>query len=113
MSKLDITFFNAKKPLKPTVPPARRFRPTSIVYWSRFFLAILAAIICHSLQLKDASGIMTAATIYIYSALFFRYVAHYGERELKGKAKYITLASGTYIFVWAMMWILLYTLIPY
>lgn len=56
---------------------------------------------------------MTAATIYIYSALFFRYVAHYGERELKGKAKYITLASGTYIFVWAMMWILLYTLIPY
>jgi len=52
-------------------------------------------------------------SIYILSYLFVRYVLHYGEGELKGKYKSVMLGLGTYVFVWAASWVLLYTLFPY
>jgi len=52
-------------------------------------------------------------SIYILSYLYVRYVLHYGEGELKGKYKPVMLGLGTYVFVWAACWVLLYTLFPY
>jgi hypothetical protein len=37
----------------------------------------------------------------------------YGDLELKGKQRALSLGSGTFIFVWAAVWMLLFTLSPY
>jgi len=52
-------------------------------------------------------------SIYVLSYLFVRYVLRYGEVELKGKYKSVMLGLGTYVFVWASSWVLLYTLFSY
>jgi len=88
-------------------------RPSSIVYWSRFLLAIVAALICFVLRLKGEMGIAVAFVIYVASFLLFRYGLKYGEGQLKGKYRSASLGSGTFIFVWAAIWMLLFTLSPY
>jgi hypothetical protein len=58
-------------------------------------------------------GIIAALLIYVVSCFLFKYGFNYGEAELKGKQRVVSLGSGTYVFVWAAVWILLYTLSPY
>jgi len=76
-------------------------------------LAIVAALICFVLRLKGEVGIGVAFAVYVASYFFFRYGLKYGEPELKGKYRSLSLGSGTFIFVWAAVWILLFTLSPY
>jgi hypothetical protein len=76
-------------------------------------LAIFAALICFVLRLKGEIGILVALLIYALSCFLFQYGFKYGEAALKGKQRVVTLGSGTFIFVWAAIWILLYTLSPY
>ncbi|MCW4032089.1 MAG: hypothetical protein NWF08_01700 [Candidatus Bathyarchaeota archaeon] len=104
MSKFDINSFKSN-PLF--------FGPSNIVYWSRFFLGIIAALVCFTFKLKGASGINVLLIFYMISYIVFRNILHYGEEELKGKHKVLTLGVGTCIFIWAALWILLYTLYPY
>jgi hypothetical protein len=66
-----------------------------------------------ALKVKGTTGIMFVAIVYIVSYLIVRHGLKYGEAELKGKHKAATLGIGTYIFMWALSWILLYTLYPY
>jgi len=112
-SKLDKTSFTSSKPPVPPLQKAKKLKPSTIVYWSRFGLAVLAALICFLLQLKENRGIAAAAALYILSYMVVRYALNYGEEELKGKYKAATLGLGTYIFVWAAFWIIFYTLSPY
>lgn len=76
-------------------------------------MAIFAALICFVLRIKGEIGILVALLIYALSCFLFQYGFKYGEVELKGKQRVVTLGSGTFIFVWAAIWILLYTLSPY
>lgn len=76
-------------------------------------LAIVAALICFALRLKGEMGIAAAFVIYAASFLAFRYGLKYSEEQLKGKYRSASLGSGTFIFVWAAIWILLFTLSPY
>lgn len=76
-------------------------------------MAIFTALICFVLRLKGEIGIIVALLIYILSCLLFQYGFNYGEAELKGKQRVVTLGSGTFVFIWAAVWILLYTLSPY
>ncbi len=88
-------------------------KPSGIVYWSRFFIAILVGTLSYILHLEGTQGISIMALFYILSYYLVRYGFKYGEAELKGKNKIVMIGIGTYIFIWAATWILLYTLNPY
>lgn len=55
-------------------------------------------------------GIGLGLVFYLFSVLIVKNVFHYGETELKGKNRYITLGGGTYIVLWIMVAVLLNTL---
>jgi len=95
-------------------------KPASKVYWLRFLLAIIAGISNTALHISTTVplwgdlapfvGIMVGASIYGVSLLIVRYVFKYGELELKGKHKDITLGGGTFIVVWVMTMVLVNSL---
>ncbi|WP_455278094.1 hypothetical protein [[Eubacterium] cellulosolvens] len=89
-----------------------RYPVTSVVYWSRFGLGILAALLCYILRLRDTTGIIFAAFLYMLSVIVIKNL-RYGEEELQVGRKRLTLGVGTYIFTWAFVWIFLYTLWTY
>jgi hypothetical protein len=91
----------------------KRFKPTTIVYWFRFGLAIFTGALCYLLQIKGSIGLVLMAVIYAISYGIVNGVFHFSEEDLKGKYRRVTLGLGTYIFIWALTWILLYTLNPY
>jgi hypothetical protein len=54
---------------------------------------------------------MAAAIIYVLSVITIPLI--YDAEDLGGKYRFLMLGLGTYVFVWAMIWIALYTLYPY
>lgn len=98
----------------------RRIKPTSLVYWLRVFMAILAGFANQSLHVNQASlgdfalfvGIGLGIVVYLFSVVIVRYGLHYGEAELKGKNRYITLGGGTFIILWIVVSVLLNTVSP-
>jgi hypothetical protein len=87
--------------------------PAKFVYWFRFFLAIIVAFLCFLLKLKGFLGILLAILLYLFSCIFVKYGLKLGEKELKGKYKFISIGIGIFIMTWALVWIILYTLFPY
>ncbi len=93
-------------------------RPASVVYWLRFSLAILVGFASHYLKISEArfgefalyAGIGLAVIFYAISVGLVRYLFRYGEAELKGKNRYITLGGGTFIVVWIMVAVVLNTI---
>ena len=92
-------------------------KPSSTVYWSRFFIAIATGIGSVVLLGGVATGEMAsvvypavAILVYALTVAFYRYGLRYGEAELKTKNRAITLGIGTYIFVWLASLTLAYTL---
>ena len=55
-------------------------------------------------------GIGVGVAFYLLSIVLVRHVFHYGEAELRGPNRYITIGGGTFIFVWIMMTVLTYTI---
>jgi len=92
-------------------------KPTSAVYWMRFFLAIVAGFteqVLHInvLTLGDMSqivGIGIGILFYIISVFIVRYVFRYDEVALKGKNRDKTFGIGTYFMTWLVITILLNT----
>jgi hypothetical protein len=90
------------------------------VYWLRVLMAVAAGFVNYSMGINEASlgdaalpaGIGLGLVLYVLSILIVRNLLHYGEAELKGKNKYITLGGGTFIVVWVMVAVLLNTLLP-
>lgn len=92
------------------------------MYWFRFLLAIGAGFAndyLHigriALALGDPTfallaGIGLGLGFYLLSVLVVRHVFRFGEAELKGKHRDVTLGGGTYIVVWVMVSVLLNTL---
>jgi hypothetical protein len=91
---------------------AGRYPVTSVVYWSRFGLAIIAGLLCYILRLRDTTGIIFGIFLYMLSVIVIKNL-RYGEKELQDGRKIITLGIGTYIFTWAFVWTLLYTFWTY
>jgi hypothetical protein len=95
-----------------------RIRPGSVVYWMRVGLALVAGFSVHLLRINYANwgelafyiGIGVGIAFYLLSILMVRDVLRYGEVELKGKNRYITLGGGTFIVLWIMISVLLNTL---
>ncbi|WP_455363423.1 hypothetical protein, partial [[Eubacterium] cellulosolvens] len=88
----------------------------SVVYWSRFFIA-LASGIGSAVALRGVVGqelatlVYTTLAVLVYglTAAVYRNVLRYGEAQLKGKNRYITLGIGTFIFAWLASLVLTYT----
>ena len=55
-------------------------------------------------------GIGVGIAFYLFSVILVQHVFHYGEAELHGKNRYVTLGGGTFIFVWIMVTVLSYTI---
>ncbi len=62
-------------------------------------------------MLAFITAIGLGIAFYLISVGIVKYVLHYGEAELKGKNRYITLGGGTFIVVWIMVIVLLNTLL--
>ena len=81
-------------------------------------MAILAGLTNEILNINSTNfgdlaamlGIGVGVAFYVLSIVLVRYVFRYGEAELRGPNRYITLGGGTFIFVWIMMTVLAYTL---
>lgn len=103
-------------------PKGLKVKPTTAVYWLRFLMAIVAGyandyLHINSTQqswgdLAQAAGIGVGVCFYVLSILIVRFVFRYGEAELKGKNKYITLGGGTFIVLWIMVLVLANSLRP-
>jgi spore maturation protein SpmB len=93
-------------------------KPSSVVYWSRFFIAIATGI-GSVVALKGvvtgelATVVYTTVAIVVYAltVAFYRYGLRYGVAELKTKNRAITLGIGTYIFAWLASVTVIYTLL--
>ena len=91
-------------------------KPSSVVYWSRLFIA-LATGVGSAFTLRGVVGgelatfVYSAVAVLVYAltVVICRYVLRYGEAELKGKSKYITLGIGTFVFAWLAALVLSYT----
>jgi len=99
-------------------PTTSRIKPSSLVYWTRFLLAIVAGFANTFLHIGQTTlgdlaliaGIAVALGFYAISILIVRHVFHLGEIELKGTRRDITLGGGTFIVVWVMVSVVLNTL---
>lgn len=84
----------------------------------RLVLAIVAGAMNQFLHIDAANfgdlasvmGVALGVMFYVISIILVRYMFHYGEAELRGKNRYITLGGGTFIVVWIMVTVLFYTL---
>ena len=114
------------KPDEATSPSQKKFspskiKPTSMVYWLRFLLAVTAGISSSALRISSTQpvwggtaqyvGIGIGVCFYVVSILIVRYVFKFGEVELKGKHKDVTLGGGTFIVVWIMVLVLANSLV--
>ena len=92
-------------------------RPSSVVYWSRFLLAVCGGFAIRYLGISEAAfgdfamimGVGIGILFYALSLFVVRKIFHYGEAQLKGKNKDATIGIGTYIMVFVMVTVLLYT----
>jgi hypothetical protein len=93
-------------------------KPSTVVYWSRFFIAIATGT-GSVFALKEvvsgdlASVVYTALAVLVYAltVVLYRQGLGYGEAELKTKNRAITLGIGTYIFAWLASLIVTFTLL--
>lgn len=93
-------------------------KPSSMVYWSRFLIAIATGIVSvfalNGPVLGDMATLAYAALgvlVYALTAVVYRYMLHYGEAELKGKNRYLTLGIGTFVFAWLAALTLTFTIL--
>ena len=111
---------NATQPVpgkQNSAPGTSRIKPTSLVYWTRFLLAIVAGFANSYLHISETTlgdlaliaGIALAVCFYGLSVLIVRRGFHLGEAQLKGKRRDITLGGGTFIMVWVLVSVVLNT----
>ena len=93
-------------------------KPSSVVYWSRFFIAIAtgigSVIALNGVVTGELATVMyatVAIVVYALTVAFYRYGLRYGVAELKTKNRVITLGIGTYIFAWLASVTVIYTLL--
>ena len=60
--------------------------------------------------LASVVGIALGVSFYLVSIILVRYVFRYGEAELRGKNRYITLGGGSFVVLWIMVTVLFHTL---
>ena len=100
-----------------SAPGTSKIKPTSVVYWTRFLMAIAAGFANSYLHISQTAlgdlalivGIALALGVYGLSVLIVRHGFHLGETQLKGKRRDVTLGGGTFIMVWVLVSVVLNT----
>jgi len=93
-------------------------KPSSVVYWSRFLIAIATGVVSvlalgglGTGEMATLVYVALAIVVYGVTAYVYRYLLGYGEAELKGKNRYVTLGIGTFIITWLLALTLTYTIL--
>ena len=84
----------------------------------RVILAIVAGATNQALHITAANfgdlasilGVSLGIMFYLASIVVVKYVLRYGQAELRGKNRYVTLGGGTFIVLWIMVTVLFYTI---
>ncbi len=98
-------------------PP--RLAPASIVYWSRLGFAVSAGVVYNILGLGlegllvgTSAAIALGVLFYAASVFVVKYLMGYGEDQLKGPKKHVSIGMGSYI-IWLLFTIILLNTILY
>ena len=81
-------------------------------------MAVITGVANQYLGISEASfgdfalpvAIALGVLFYVLSVIIVRNVFRFGDAELKGRNRYITLGGGTFIVLWVMVSVLLRTL---
>ncbi|MEM3955837.1 MAG: hypothetical protein QW424_03685 [Candidatus Bathyarchaeia archaeon] len=85
--------------------------PLNLIYWIKFGLGILAAILCMILRVDNILfGIMISILIYMVGDKILKQIFIAKVSNLSAITK---TGISIYFMSWAFFWILLYTLFPY
>ena len=86
-------------------------KPLTIIYWTRVFLGIVAALICASLNILTAEmGFFTGLTL----AMLFYLLSYYIYKQffiakVEKPTKIFMTGIGAYFLTWIVTWVLFYT----
>ena len=83
--------------------------PSGQVYWTRFALAIVAAVVSFASRL-GLVGLLIGALVYALSFPVMILVFHI--RWTGNGHPFYTLGLGSYVFLWLTLWTLLNTFFP-
>ncbi|MEM2868162.1 MAG: hypothetical protein QXR84_06750 [Candidatus Bathyarchaeia archaeon] len=85
--------------------------PLNLIYWIKFGLGILAAILCMIMRVDNILfGIMISILIYIVGDKILKQIFITKVSNLSAITK---TGISVYFMSWVFFWILLYTLFPY
>lgn len=106
---VDIRNYSRHKSLE----AENKMKPPTIIYWSRFLLGVVAALICAFLSGPDPSfnilnGISIALLVYIVT--YYVYKSIY-QMKFEKRSKILTTGVGAYFLAWIVMWTLFYTVL--
>jgi hypothetical protein len=85
-------------------------KPTTIIYWSRAGLGVVAALLSallSSLDLAFFNGISIALLVYIITYYVFKSVF---ITQVEKPTKIFTTGVGAYFLTWVVAWVVFYTL---
>ncbi|MDQ1280086.1 MAG: hypothetical protein QG670_1348 [Thermoproteota archaeon] len=85
----------------------RESESSNLIYWSRFFLGIIAGFICAVLRV-EVIGLLIGLGFYLSSFLLFNYVLKINLEEV-GKLKFYTTGLLEFLLAWITIWTLLNT----
>ena len=85
-------------------------KPTTIIYWSRAGLGVVAALLStliSSLDLAFFNGISVALLVYIITYYLFK---SFFITKVEKPTKIFTTGIGAYFLTWIVAWVIFYTL---
>lgn len=86
-----------------------KLKPLGKIYWTRFLVAIVAAITCAGFGQTGLSGIALGVSFYIISYILVRYVLNIEPEEVGGTRTLYSKGIGTYLFTWITLWTIIHT----
>jgi hypothetical protein len=86
----------------------RRMKPSEKLYWVKAGLALIAGIVCFSLQMyANIDGVL----VFTLGTLFYMASSELLSGYFKlDRGHGLKVGVGAYVFLWIMVWTLLYTI---
>jgi len=88
-------------------------QPLTLIYWTRFLLGVVAALICALLSAPQIglgllNGVSIALLVYIISYYVYKPLF---LPKVEKVSKVFTTGVGAYFLSWIVMWVLFYTIL--
>ena len=82
--------------------------PADTVYWTKFLLGVVAAVLCAILNLIEIYGLVFGVALYFASYILYHYILKIDE-TISSRRLY-TIGIGAYFLTWITLWGILNTL---